>query len=134
MTTLLALASLAQDQPMGEAAGAAFGLVFMLFWLAIVVLMIASMWKVFTKAGEPGWAAIIPIYNLVVLLKIAGKPVWWLVLCLIPFVNFIVLILIGIAVAKNFGKGAGFGVGLVLLGFIFFPILGFGDAQYRPQP
>jgi hypothetical protein len=121
-----------QEEPSGGAA-AAFGLVFMVVWLAIVVLVIAGLWKVFVKAGEPGWAALVPIYNLVVLLKIAGKPLWWLVLLLIPFVNFIALILVGIGIAQNFGKGAGFGVGLGLLGPIFFPILGFGDAVYRPQ-
>jgi hypothetical protein len=86
---------------------------------------------VFTKAGKPGWAAIVPIYNLVVLLEIAGKPLWWIVLFLIPLVNIIMCIIVSIAVAKNFGKSAGFGVGLGLLGFIFYPILGFGDAQYQ---
>jgi hypothetical protein len=133
MTTLLALALQSENPPMG-AAGAALGGVFMLISFAIMVAIVASVWKVFTKAGQPGWAAIIPIYNLVVFLKIAGKPLWWLVLCLIPGVNFIAFILIALAVAKNFGKGAGFGIGLALLSFIFFPILGFGSAQYRPQP
>lgn len=131
LTLLAAFVSMAQDEPMGGAG--AFGMVFTLVWLAIVVLVVASVWKVFAKAGEPGWAAIIPIYNLIVLLKVAGKPLWWIILCLIPFVNIIALILIGIALAQNFGKGAGFGVGLALLGFIFFPILGFGDAVYRRQ-
>ena len=98
-----------------------------------MVVLIASLWKVFTKAGEPGWAAIIPIYNFIVMLKIAGKPLWWIVLFLIPFVNFIAMILVSIAIAKNFGKGAGFGLGLAFLGFIFFPILGFGSAQYNRQ-
>jgi hypothetical protein len=134
LTLLWAAVSMAQDEPGGGAAGAMFGMVFMLFWLGFVLLVVASLWKVFVKAGEPGWAAIVPIYNLVVLLKIAGKPLWWLVLLLIPFVNFIALILVGISLAQNFGKGAGFGVGLALLGFIFFPMLGFGDAVYRRQP
>lgn len=111
--------------------GAGLGLGFMVVWLAIVLLMVASLWKVFVKAGEPGWAAIVPIYNLYILLKIAGKPAWWIILMLIPFVNFIVFIIACIALAERFGKGAGFGVGLGLLGVIFFPILGFGDAQYR---
>jgi hypothetical protein len=102
----------------------------MLFYLAIIVVVIAGMWKVFTKAGQPGWAAIVPIYNIVILLKIVGRPVWWLVLLLIPFVNFVILILVSIDVAKSFGKGPGFGIGLWLLSFIFYPILGFGDAQY----
>lgn len=132
LTLLGAAASMLQDEPSGGAA-AAFGLVFFVVWLAIVALVIAGVWKVFVKAGEPGWASLIPIYNLVVLLKIAGKPLWWLVLLLIPFVNFIALILVGMGVAQNFGKGAGFGIGLGLLAPIFFPILGFSDAVYRPQ-
>ncbi len=107
----------------------AFGIV-ALFYLAIIVVVIAGMWKVFTKAGQPGWAAIVPIYNIVILLKIVGRPVWWLVLLLIPFVNFVILILVSIDMAKSFGKGPGFGIGLWLLSFIFYPILGFGDAQY----
>ena len=102
--------------------------------LAIAVLIIAGFWKVFTKAGQPGWAAIIPIYNAYILLKIAGKPAWWLLLFLIPLVNLIIAILVAIEVAKAFGKGTGFAMGLVFLGFIFYPILGFGDATYRGAP
>ena len=98
--------------------------------LAVAVLVIASLWKVFTKAGKPGWAAIIPIYNTIVILEIAGKPIWWVILFFIPVVNFVVAIIAHIALAEKFGKSAGFGVGLALLGIIFFPILGFGDAQY----
>jgi hypothetical protein len=115
----------------GGAAAAAGGGFITIVYLALVVLVIASMWKIFVKAGEPGWAAIIPIYNLVVLLKIAGRPIWWIVLCLIPFVNLIVFILISIDVARKFGKGTGFGIGLALLGFIFYPMLAFSDAQYN---
>jgi hypothetical protein len=111
--------------------GAGLGIGLTVFWFAIILLMVASLWKVFVKAGEPGWAAIVPIYNLFVLLKIAGKPAWWFILMLIPFVNFIVIIITCIALAQRFGKGTGFGVGLGLLGFVFFPILGFGDSQYR---
>jgi hypothetical protein len=107
------------------------GLVLTVVYLAIVVTIIAGVWRVFTKAGKPGWAAIVPIYNVIVLLEIAGKPLWWILLLLIPLVNLIILILVGIEVAKNFGKGAGFGLGLTFLGFIFYPMLGFGDAQYQ---
>ena len=99
-------------------------------YLALVVLYIAGTWKVYVKAGEPGWAAIIPIYNLWILIKIAGKPGWWILLFLIPLVNLYALFAISIAVAQNFGKSTGFGIGLALLGFIFYPILGFGDARY----
>jgi uncharacterized protein DUF5684 len=114
-------------------AGAAMGAIGLVY-VAILLIAIVAMWKIFTKAGKPGWAALIPIYNIIVLLEIAGKPAWWVILFLIPFVNFIMIILVSIAVAKNFGKGAGFGLGLAFLGFIFGPILAFGDAQYNPQP
>lgn len=100
-------------------------------WLAIFVLMVAAMWKVFTKAGHPGWASLIPIYNLYVLCLIAGRPGWWVILLLIPFVNFVIAIILCVDIAKGFGKGAGFGVGLFFLGIIFFPILAFGSAQYQ---
>jgi hypothetical protein len=100
--------------------------------ILIAVVMVAAMWKVFTKAGKPGWASLIPIYNIIVLLEIAGKPTWWIVLFLIPGVNFIIAIVTYIALAERFGKGGGFAAGLILLGPIFFPILGFGGAQYRP--
>lgn len=102
--------------------------------IALVVFIIAALWKVFVKAGHPGWAAIVPIYNAYILIKIAGKPGWWLLLFLIPFVNLVIAILVSIEVAKAFGKGAGFGVGLALLGIVFYPILGFGDATYQGAP
>lgn len=100
--------------------------------LVIAVIMVASMWKIFTKAGEPGWAAIVPIYNTIVLLKVAGKPLWWFVLLCIPGVSFIVAILVFIALAERFGKGTGYGIGLAFLSIIFFPMLAFGDARYTP--
>lgn len=120
-----------------QADGAAGGsIVSTLFSLLIAVVVIAGMWKVFAKAGQPGWAAIIPIYNTYVLLKIAGKPWWWLLLLFIPLVNFVILILAMISLAQAFGKGMGFALGLILLSPIFIPILGFGSAQYvgtQPQ-
>jgi hypothetical protein len=100
-------------------------------YVAVVILEIAAMWKVFVKAGEPGWAAIIPIYNTYILLKIVGRPWWWLLLLLIPFVNIVMLIVVLNDLSKSFGKTVGFTVGLVLLGVIFIPILGFGPAEYR---
>jgi len=111
--------------------GQAPGPLFWIFWLAFMILMIAACWKIFTKAGQPGWAAIIPIYNWYVLCKIVGRPGWWVILLLIPFINFIIGIILCIDLAKSFGKGVGFGIGLILLGIIFFPILGFGSAQYQ---
>ena len=103
----------------------------MIFGLLIGLLMIVAMWKVFTKAEQPGWASIIPIYNLYVWCKIVGRPWWWILLMLIPLVNFIIAIILCIDMAKSFGKGAGFGIGLAFLGIIFLPILGFGSAQYQ---
>ena len=104
-----------------------------LLMLAILVLMIASFWVVVTKASQPGWASIVPIYNIIVLLKIANKPWWWVLLYLIPLVGLIITIVVSIAVAKNFGKTAGFGIGLTFLPFIFYPVLAWGDAQYTAQ-
>ena len=102
-----------------------------IFGLLVALLLIVAMWKVFTKAGQPGWASIIPIYNIYIWCKIVGRPWWWILLMLIPFVNFIICIILCIDLAKSFGKGVGFGIGLALLGIIFFPILGFGSAQYQ---
>lgn len=104
--------------------------VILLLELALIVLIIAGIWKVFTKAGQPGWAAIIPSVNVYILLKVAARPWWWLLLLLIPLVNIVIAFVVAIDVAKAFGKGVGFGIGLALLGFIFYPILGFGDAAY----
>lgn len=107
--------------------------IFWVIYLAIIVVVVVGLWKVFEKAGQPGWASIIPIYNIVILLKIAEKPLWWIILCFIPFISLIPAIMIPVAVAKNFGKGGGYAVGLIFLPFIFYPLLGFSDAQYQPQ-
>ena len=111
--------------------GKAPGPVFWICWLVFVVLMVAALWKVFAKAGQPGWAAIIPIVNTYFLIKVAGRPGWWLILIFIPLVGLVIWIILCIDVAKNFGKGTGFGIGLFFLPFIFFLILGFGTAQYQ---
>ena len=105
-----------------------------IIYLIIIVLMIASTWKVYEKANKPGWASIVPIYNIIVLLEIVGKPLWWIALLFIPFVNFVVVILIYIELAKRFDKDTSFGFGLAFLGFIFIPILAFGDATYSELP
>jgi hypothetical protein len=99
-------------------------------YFAVIAVTIYSLWKVFVKAGKPGWAAIVPIYNIIVLLEIVGKPLWWVVLFLIPVVSLVASIIVFIDLAKAFGKGAGFGVGLAFLPFIFFPILGLGEAKF----
>ena len=106
--------------------------------LVLAIIMIVSTWKVFEKAGEPGWAAIIPIYSTIVLVKISRKPMWWAAILLLgglipivgPIASLVGAIIINMAVAKNFGKSDGFGVGMALLGFIFWPMLAFSDAQY----
>jgi hypothetical protein len=127
---MLALAA-QQYEGGGEGIIAAIGAMGTLFGLAIALVVLASLWKVFTKAGEPGWAAIVPIYNVLVLAKIAGKEMWWGILLLIPCVGIVVSFILSIALAEKFGKGAGFGIGLALLPFIFYPILGFGSAEYE---
>jgi hypothetical protein len=108
----------------------AMGAGIMIVYLVLIIFLIACIWKIFTKAGKPGWAAIIPIYNIIVLLEIVGKPVWWIILLLIPCVNLVVMILIYLELAKVFGQSTGFAVGLILLGIIFLPILAFGDSKY----
>ena len=107
------------------------GLFFWTLFLAVTIAVIASVWRVYTKAGHPGWAAIIPIYNVYVLLQIVGRPGWWLLLLLIPIVNIVVSLIVYLDLAKSFDQSSLFGLGLFFLGFIFFPILGFGDARYR---
>lgn len=94
------------------------------------IFLIVAQWIVYQKAGKPGWACIIPIYNFIVLLEIVGKPWWWLLLMLIPVVNIVLVIIVYHNLSLSFGKTTGFTVGLVLLSFIFFPILAFGDAKY----
>jgi len=135
MTSVLGL--ILQNDDGSAAAGglmAAFGGMMLLVWLAILVVFIVGMWRVFVKAGQPGWAVIIPIYNVYVLLKIAGRPGWWLLLCLIPLVNVVIAIVVAIDVAKAFGQSAVFGVVLLfLLSGIGYLVLGFGNYHYtRP--
>lgn len=106
-------------------------LISLLIQIAILVLIIASGWIVFTKAKQPGWAVLIPIYNAYVLTQIVGRPWWFILLLLIPIVNIVVAVLLSIDLAKSFGKDVLFGIGLALLGFIFYPILAFSDAAYK---
>lgn len=106
--------------------------------LVLAVLVIAGMWAAFRKAKQPGWAAIIPIYNTLVMLWVAGKPWWWiflLLLAIIPVVGWIIALVVAIIVyyniAKRFGKGAGMTLLLFFLPFIGWPVLGFGSAKYK---
>jgi hypothetical protein len=117
--------------------------VIFLFVFVLLLIVLAGMWKVYTKAGEPGWAVLVPIYNTYVLARIGDKPGWMgIVACLagfIPIVGHIVglvlFLIISIGVARTFGKGAWFGVGLCFLSFIFYPVLGFGSSEATgPEP
>jgi hypothetical protein len=115
-----------------EAAAGGMGVFGTILYIALIVFSIIVMWKVFVKAGQPGWGCIIPIYNIYLMMKIAGRPGWWVILFFIPIVNLVICIIVMIDIAKNFGKGTGFGIGLVFLNIIFFAILAFGDAEYQP--
>jgi hypothetical protein len=108
--------------------GLGFG--YYLFLLLVGVFSIVCLWKVFVKAGKPGWAAIIPIYNIITELEIIGRPWWWLLLLFIPLVNIVIGIIVIFDLAKVFGKSTGFGFGLLFLSVIFMAILAFGDAKY----
>ena len=101
--------------------------------LGFFIIFFGGMWKAFQKANEPGWAAIIPIYNAYVMIKISENKWWWLILAFLPLTNVIALFKISIDVAKAFGQGIGFGIGLAVLPFIFWPLLGFGGYRYRSQ-
>jgi hypothetical protein len=120
--------------PVEGGGGGVGGAIGGILYLVILGVFVVSLFKVFAKAGKPGWAAFVPIYNVITLLDIAGKPVWWFILLGVPVVNFIILFLVTGAIAKQFGKSAGFGIGLLILPFVFYPMLAFGDAKYEGAP
>ena len=107
-----------------------YGLISWPTFSILTILTVVGLWKVFIKAGQPGWAAIVPIYNTLILLKIACRPWWWLLLMFIPGVNFIISIFVMIDIAKAFRKGTGFILGLIFLSPIFIMILGFGKSRH----
>jgi len=109
--------------------GAGVGILVVIY-IAVIVFEIAALWQIFVKASEAGWKAIIPIWNTLVILKIVGRPWWWIILFLIPIVNIVIFIIVYLDLAKSFAKSTGFAVGLILLSFIFIPILGFGPSTY----
>jgi len=113
-----------------KAASSSSGAVLLLVILAVVVFYIAAYWKLFSKAGEPGWGAIVPIYNLYLICKIAGRPEWWIILFFVPLVNIVIALIIAMDLAKVFSKSSGFGIGLWILSFIFVPVLAFGSSTY----
>lgn len=135
METLLAQTTVTTQElelSSSEAAGMAiFSGVWMLFWLAVAVLSIIGMWKMFEKAGEAGWKAIIPFYNVYIMCQIAGRNGLWMLGFLVPFVNIIISLIISIDLAKHYDKSTAFGVvALWLFSPIGYLILGFGDDKY----
>lgn len=116
--------------PAASAANQVLGAGFSVAYLAVAILLIASMWRIFTKAGRPGWAAIVPFYNVYVMLDVVGRPGWWLLLYFVPVVNFVVSIIVLADLAKVFGKGIEYVLGLIILPFVFYPMLAFGSAVY----
>lgn len=117
-------------QTTGQASGSSVA-AFLVVALVLYVFYAICGWKVFTKAGQPGWAALIPIYNTYIVTKIVGRPGWWVILTIIPYVNIVFTIILAHDLSKSFGHGGGFTVGLVLLGIVFLPILAFGSSTYR---
>lgn len=122
----------------GSGDPAALFMALMIFTIVITLIFVIpaliGMWKVFVKAGKPGWAAIVPLYNLYIYVQIAQKPTWWFVLMLVPYVNIVVNIMLTLEIAKKFNKSAAFAIfGLLLFPFVGWPMLGFGPAQYHPD-
>lgn len=101
--------------------------------LALCALFVISYWFIFNKAGAHGWAAIVPVYNLWVLVKVAKLPVWYFIMLLIPYVNFVFTILVHIKLGRVFGKSGGFLVGMALVPVVFCPILAFSNDQYQQE-
>ena len=107
-----------------------FSFLGLIIQLAVVAFFVWVFWRIFEKAGKPGWAAIIPIYNVIVLLEIVGRPWWWLILFLIPLVGFVVAFLVVLDLSRSFGHDLAFALGLFFLGIVFYPILAFGGDTY----
>jgi hypothetical protein len=114
---------------------AGIGVAFFLVVFAMLLFYLGAAWRLFSKAGVPAWGVIIPIYNVYLWCKIAGRPGWWVLLFIVPVVNIIVHLIVSLDVAKSFARSSAFGGGLWLLGFIFVPILGYGASTYvGPHP
>ncbi len=113
---------------------ALMGGIWLFLILALSIFSIICMWRIFVKAGKPGWASIVPIYNTIVLLDICGLQWWYLLLMLIPIVNIVILILMYVKLAEVFGRSGGFAIGLIFLNIIFMAILAFGPASYNKIP
>jgi hypothetical protein len=132
----MALRSLVEAVALGQyegmQSGGGGGMAFV--QLALMILIVVSFWKIFGKAGKPGWAAIVPIYNIIVYLQIVNRPIWWIILLLIPIVNVVVAIILTNDLAKSFNKGVGWTIGMLLLGVVFYPMLAFSADPYVGRP
>lgn len=119
----------------GQSYSAAFGVTYIIVLLAVSLVVLVSEWKMLVKAGRPGWACLVPIYNSLQLIWMAGKPWWWILLLCVPLVNIVVAVMLYHALSKAFGKGVGMTLLLIFFPFIGFPILGFGSDKYQgPAP
>lgn len=124
--------SLANSAAIGIMAGIGMGFIFMIF--AFTFFLMACYWKIYSKAGQPGWAIFVPFYNFFVMLRIVNKPWWWFFLLFIPLVNIVIAIIIVHRLSLSFGKGAGFTLGLLFLSIVFVPILAFDNSVYVRLP
>jgi hypothetical protein len=124
----------AVQEPLSVEEVPAVNMTVLVICIALILVLLVAMWRVYEKAGEPGWAGILPVVNVFFLARAVGKPMWWGILGLVPIVNLIVWFILCIRLAKRFGRGTGFGIGLVLFSIIFWPILAFGDAEAGPIP
>ena len=118
-------------QTSGSAAGVVGGVIIFVVLIGLLGFMFAAMWRMFTKAGQPGWAALIPVYSTYVEHKIVGRPTWWLLLYLVPLVNIVIAIIVTVDLAKAYGQGVSFAIiGLMLFPLIGLFMLAYGRADY----
>ena len=114
----------------GSIVGFNIAIVGVVFIVLPVVLLVIPTWRIYVKAGEPGWSAIVPLFSQYTLCTVVGRPVWWLIWLLIPYVNFVFWLIFAMDLARVFSRSKGFGIGIWLLPFVFLPILGYGSAEY----
>jgi Family of unknown function (DUF5684) len=113
-----------------DAGSAKVAVVFITACFIASFILVAGYWRLLTKAGKPGWAILVPIYNAIVMQQISGKPLWWIFLYLVPGVNIVIAVICTFALAENFGKGKGYGLGMLFLPWVFVPMLAFSDAEF----
>jgi hypothetical protein len=116
-----------------EAASPAGSMLSAFLFIGLAVFVIASIWKVYDKAGEPGWSVLIPIYGQIVMARIGGKSAWWVLALFLPGIGIIAAVVLAVGVAERFEKTALFGLGLAFLPFLFYPMLAYGDAEAQPR-